>query len=131
MDTIIITTPVEALKFREELTREMQLTREIIKDGLESNSNGLITTPAYILNQQKIISLVNALSNWRQSPAAKAFRIRQQMEELPLLLSILKNNPEELVPEYLNIRDFAISEIPNEMLRLNCELLALESQFTF
>lgn len=127
MATIVITTPEEALQFREELHREMKLTHEIIKDGLESNSDGLITTPAYILNQQKIISLANALSDWRQSPAAKAFRIRQQMEELPLLLSILKNNPSELVPEYLNMRDFAISEIPNEMLRLNRELLAIES----
>ena len=128
MATIVITNPSEALQFREELHREMKLTHEIIKDGLESNSDGLITTPAYIINQQKIISLVNALSDWRQSPAAKAFRIRQQMEELPLLLSILKNNPSELVPEYLNMRDFAISEIPNEMLRLNRELLAIESK---
>ena len=126
----MINTPEEALQLREELHREMQLTHEIIKDGLESNSDGLITTPAYIINQQKIISLANALSDWRQSPNAKAFRIRQQMEELPLLLSILKNNQEEL-PEYLNIRDFAISEIPNEMLRLNRELLAIKSQFTF
>ena len=124
MAAIVITTPEEAIQFREELHREMKLTHEIINDGLESNSDGLITTPAYILNQQKIISLANALSDWRQSPAAKAFRIRQQMDELPLLLSILKNNPEEL-PEYLNIRDFAIREIPNEMLRLNRELLAM------
>jgi hypothetical protein len=127
MDTIVITTPEEAIKFREELKLEMKLTHEIIKEGLESNSDGLIITPAYILNQQKIISLVNAVSVWRQSATAKAFRIRQQMEELPLLLSILKNNPEEL-PEYLNIRDFAMREIPNEMLRLNSELLAMESK---
>jgi hypothetical protein len=128
MDTIVITTPEEALQFREELKLEMQLTRKIINDGIESNSDGLIITPAYILNQQKIISLVNAVSDWRQSNPARVHRIRDQMCENELLFSALEQNLLVLNPDYLENRDLALRLIPMEMLELKQELRSLELQ---
>ncbi len=128
MADIIINTPETACHFDKELKSEMQRTRAIIKNGIEMNDEGLIITPEYIINQQRIIQIVNALSVWHQSKHARVHQIREQMSENELLLPALKQNLLVLNPDYLENRDLAIRLIPMEMLELKQELRSLQMQ---
>ncbi len=127
MTSIIIATPEQARHYDEELKREMQLTRAIINKGINYDDSGLITTPEYISNQNKIIQIVNALSNWHQSKPARIHKIREQMCENELILEALHQNLLVLSPDCLVNRDSIIKFIPMEILEMKEELLSLES----